>query len=111
MLICGVPNLMDQKMLEGQVAESSKDRDDVVGVSDNLDLGGAGANPVCVPARLEFCVVRSLLGGLLENMQSKQTKSEFNILLRTGLEGTTVESGVSAAGSPTPRGAGLGFNL
>ena len=91
--------------------ESPKDGDDFVGVSDNLDLGGAGANPVCVPARLEFCVVRSLLGGLLENMQSKRTKSEFNILLRTGLEGTTVESGVSAAGSPTPRGAGLGFNL
>ena len=91
--------------------ESPKDGDDVVGVSDNLDFGGAGANPVCVPAHLEFCIVRSLLGGLLENMQSKRTNSEFNILLRTGLEGTTVGSGASAAGSPTPRGAGLGFNL
>jgi hypothetical protein len=35
----------------------------------------------------------------------------FRKVLRTGLEGTTVESGVSAAGSMTPRGAGLGFNL
>jgi hypothetical protein len=102
---------MDQKMLEGQAAESLKDRDDFVGVSDNLDLGGAGANPVCVPACLEFCIVCSLLGGLLENMQSKRTKSEFNILLRTGLEGTTVSPEFSAAGSPTPRGAGLGFNF
>ena len=65
-------------MLEGWTAESLKDGDDFVGVS---DLGGAGANPVYVPVRLEFCVVRSLLGGLLENMQSKRTKSEFNILL------------------------------
>jgi hypothetical protein len=32
-------------------------------------------------------------------------------MLITGLEGTTVESGVSTAGSLTPRGAGLGFNL
>ena len=82
-------------MLEGRAAESLKDGDDFVGVSDNLDLGGAGANPVCVPAHLEFFIVCSLLGGLLENMQSKQTKSEFNILLRTGLEGTMVESRVS----------------
>jgi hypothetical protein len=88
---------MDQKMLEGQATESQKDRDDFLGVSDNLDLGGAGANPVCVPAHLEFCIVCSLLGALLENMQSKQMKSEFNILLRTGLECMTVESGVSTA--------------
>ena len=111
--MCGAPDPMDRKMLEGRAVESPKYGDDVVGVSDNLDFGGAGAgaNLVCVPAHLEFCIVRSLLGGLLENMQSKRTKSEFNILLRMGLEGMTVESGVSAAGSPTPRGAGLGFNL
>jgi hypothetical protein len=52
------------------------------------------APSVCVSARLEFCVVCSLLRGLLENMQSKRMKNEFNILLRTGLEGMTVESGV-----------------
>jgi hypothetical protein len=98
-------------MLEGRAAESPKDGDDFVGVSDNLGLEGAGAKPGCAPARLEFCVVRSLLGGLLENIQSKRTKSEFNILLRTGLDGTIFESGVSAAGCPTPKGVGLGFNL
>jgi hypothetical protein len=58
-------------MLEGCAVESLKDRDDFVGVSDNLDLGSAGANLVCVPARLEFCIVHSLLGGLLENMQKE----------------------------------------
>lgn len=33
------------------------------------------------------------------------------LVLRMGLEDMMVESGVSTAGSPTPRGAGLGFNL
>jgi hypothetical protein len=32
-------------------------------------------------------------------------------VLRTGLDGTIFESGVSAAGCPTPKGVGLGFNL
>jgi hypothetical protein len=91
-------------MLEGRAVESLKDRDNFVGVSDNLDLGGAGANPVCVPARLEFCIVRSLLGGLLENMQSKQMKSEFNIPLRMGLEGTMVESRVFHCGKSNSKG-------
>jgi hypothetical protein len=32
-------------------------------------------------------------------------------VLSTGLEGMTVSPEFSAAGSPTPRGAGLGFNF
>jgi hypothetical protein len=43
--------------------------------------------------------------------QSGEHLLKTKIVLRTGLEGTMVSLEFSAAGSPTPRGAGLGFNF
>jgi hypothetical protein len=46
-----------------------------------------------------------------QDMINTHTHSDVMVLLRTGLEGMMVSPEFSAAGSPTPRGAGLGFNF
>lgn len=69
----GAPDPMGRKMFKGLAEESPKDGEDADVVSRDLD--GARGKPVCVPACLEFCVVRSLLGAFVGNMQNERRVS------------------------------------
>ena len=59
---------MGRNMFEGRAVESPKDGVTLDGDVEVLDLGAVG-NPGSVPARLEFCVVRSLLGAFAGDIQ------------------------------------------
>jgi hypothetical protein len=55
-------------------------------------------------------MVSTCTQGICSTRHKQYNQIHSDHVLRMGLEGTMVESGVSAVGSPTLRGAGLGFS-